>query len=176
MSQDPSPTLPPPAWKLMTACTLRPCLRAFLNSSMYALKSYCLGPCLSQIPHLQHPMPAQTAQRHPLPSCTIALRSNSYICCFSLHCFLRCNMPSPRKAGLSMQSLHIPFSSVSARKVGSVIQDGAELYSGCISLSASHIRKCTMAPISTSQAITQDRGPVCTRIGLTVEQLRHAIE
>lgn len=27
-----SPTLPPHVWKLMTACTFSPCLRAFLNS------------------------------------------------------------------------------------------------------------------------------------------------
>lgn len=54
MSQLPSPTLPPPAWKLMTACTLRSCLCAFLNSSMYALKSYCWGPWRSQMPHLYH--------------------------------------------------------------------------------------------------------------------------
>lgn len=33
MSQEPSPTLPPPAWKLMTAWTFSPCFRAFLNSS-----------------------------------------------------------------------------------------------------------------------------------------------
>ena len=52
MSVEPSPTLPPPAWKLSTACTQRPCLAAFLNSCMYAPKSYCLGPWRSQMPHL----------------------------------------------------------------------------------------------------------------------------
>ena len=34
ISQLPSPTFPPPAWKLMTACTLSPCFLAFLKSSM----------------------------------------------------------------------------------------------------------------------------------------------
>lgn len=58
--QEPSPTFPPPAWKLMTACTLRPCLRAFLKSSMYARKSYCFGPCRSQIPHLRPHSTIQT--------------------------------------------------------------------------------------------------------------------
>ena len=44
--------------------------------------------------------------------------------------------------------------------------------------SAPHVHrffKCTTAPVSLIEAVTQDRGPGCTRIGLAVDKPRHAI-
>lgn len=45
-----SPTLPPQAWKLMTACSLRPAALTASKTWEYPLQSYCCGR-LSTAPH-----------------------------------------------------------------------------------------------------------------------------
>lgn len=58
-----SPTFPPAAWKLITACTLRPAAWAFSKSSLYAEKSYCWGFSASTNPHHTSTMTPSTPAR-----------------------------------------------------------------------------------------------------------------
>ena len=68
-----SPTLPPAAWKLMTACTFRPLAAIRSNSRLYAEKSYRRGPACSTMPHHTSTMTPST------PACAPRDGTVSYV-------------------------------------------------------------------------------------------------